>query len=181
MATLQLTQGKVAIIDDEDLERCLAYKWYANKMANRPQAWYAVTTVRLPDGRETKLYLHRFLLGLPKGVKGDHVDGNPLNCRRVNLRRATTRQNGANRLKQHKIATSQFKGVSRQKPGKKYRNPKWRATITIHGRLIQIGLFTSEIEAAQAYDCAAVLHFGAFANLNFGRASTLSTSLVGAT
>ncbi len=165
MATIPLTQGKVAIVDDEDLERCLAYKWYANKKANRPQSWYAMRPD--PQKRGGKIYLHRFLLGVPKGVKVDHRDGNPLNCRRFNLRSATTTQNGANRIKQQKRSTSQYKGVSRERPNNKWRNPKWRATIVVNKKAIALGFFHSERAAARAYDHAALKHFGPFARTNF--------------
>jgi hypothetical protein len=186
MATIPLTQGKVAIVDEEDVERCLAYKWYAHKPANRPQAWYARRSDQQKRG--VTIYLHRFLLGVPNGVKVDHRDRDPLNCQRSNLRIATNAQNGANRLKQLKRTTSQYKGVHYQKPTKDHPHPRsrpWRASIVRcrngKSQTIWLGSFASELDAARAYDCAAVLHFGAFAHPNFGRVRPLSTSLAGTT
>jgi hypothetical protein len=169
MAEIKLTQGKVAIIDDEDAEQCSIYKWHAFRdKIRRPHIWYAATNVRNTQGRQIRLSLHRFLLGLTKGMRGDHVDGNGLNNRRLNIRQASSAQNSFNRKKQqNKMMTSQFKGVSKGQPRPRDPHPKWHAEITIAPRKIHLGFFLSEREAAQAYDCAAVLYFGRFARLNF--------------
>lgn len=171
MATIPLTQGKMALIDDEDLERCLAHKWCAFQPKRRPGAWYAVTGIRKPDGRKTTMALHRFLMGNPKGMDVDHRDGDGLNNRRLNIRVATRSQNIANQVRRSH-GKSRYKGVSKTTGGKyfSYIKPKQE--------YIYLGVFSSEREAAQAYDCAAVLHFGAFASLNFGRVRPLNNPLV---
>jgi len=167
MAEIKLTQGKVALIDDEDMERCRVHKWYAHRTGT---TWYARTHSRLQSGQRYTLRLHRFLTGAPKGVKVDHCDGNGLNCRRLNIRLATTAQNGANRSKPPGRATSQFKGVSKKKPSFRWRHPKWQAQICVNQKQIYLGSFSSEREAAQAYDCAALIYFGEFARGNFMKA-----------
>ena len=92
----------------------------------------------------------------------DHIDGNPLNSCIENLRGATHQENGMNRKKNEsmngKSQSSKFKGVSLFN-----RNKKWRAYI---GREY-LGSFTSELEAAKAYDNAALERDGEFAKLNF--------------
>lgn len=106
------------------------------------------------------LYHHGFL---PKFL--DHIDGNPLNNNISNLREATNQENGMNREKgkfmNGKPTTSKFKGVCQDKETK-----KWRAQIYINGEAKNLGRYDSEIDAAKAYDKAAVELFEEFAKLN---------------
>jgi hypothetical protein len=60
--------------------------------------------------------------------------------------------------------SSKYKGVCRQT-----KNSKWLALITLNDRTVRIGAFSTEVEAAHAYDVAARKNFGEFACLNFPR------------
>jgi hypothetical protein len=84
----------------------------------------------------------------------DHIDGNRLNNRAVNLRWATHSENLWNQSK-HKASTSKYKGVSKH-------GDKW----LVHIRSQHIGIFKDEKEAAIAYNNHAKEHFGVFAKLN---------------
>jgi hypothetical protein len=155
---IPLTQGKVALVDEEDYERVSARPWFAVKdeKVNRTN-WYA----RTRDGAR-HISLHRFILGAERGIQIDHKDGDGLNCRRENLRIATHGQNMQNRSKGS--GSSRFKGVtwwSLNGVG------RWRAQIGYDGTMHHIGLFNSEEEAARAYDAKAREHFGEFARTNF--------------
>lgn len=111
------------------------------------------------------LYHHGYL---PKFL--DHIDGDKSNNGINNLREATRQKNGMNRKKQKshngKPTTSIYKGVSWHKKAK-----KWRARIRSKGELKHLGMFTSEIEAAKAYNKAATKYHGKFAYLNIIDAS----------
>lgn len=87
----------------------------------------------------------------------DHINGNGLDNRRVNLRLATSLQNQGNSRKRRN-ASSYYKGVSWYKPLK-----KWRAQIKVDKHVIHLGYFVSEEEAAIVYQEAAIAHFGEFA------------------
>jgi hypothetical protein len=93
----------------------------------------------------------------------DHINRNGMDCRRCNLRPATSSENGWNTRKPNhyggKPCSSIYKGVSR------YRD-KWNARITVHGQRIHLGVFNNEFDAAIAYNSAAVVAFGEFARLN---------------
>jgi hypothetical protein len=153
MAEIKLTQGKVAMVDDWNLEWLSQYSWSAYKARNM---WYAMT------GRNT--LMHRLvvekLCGRITG-KVDHQNSDGLNNFESNLRIATNSQNAANTGK-YNTNTSGFKGVFWYA-----RNRKWHAEIAVNGRRRYLGGFDSKILAAKAYDEAAVAYFGKFAGLNF--------------
>lgn len=156
MKLIPLSQGKFAMVDDEDFEAMNAFKWYARKDHN---TFYAGRAVTVAPNKQKNLFMHRELMVATGKV--DHRDGNGLNNQRHNLRPATTRQNGQNR-KKFSPASSKFKGVHWH-----IRDKKWQARIKAAGQRNQIGYFKTEIGAAQAYDAAARKYFGEFANLNF--------------
>jgi hypothetical protein len=161
MRKIALTQGKFALVDDEDYESLVQYRWYAQKHAHTS---YAVRTVCSPmkEGIRTKtmVYMHQQVLGL-KGI--DHRDRNGLNNQRQNLRPATNSQNAQNHRKKPG-SKSRFLGVTWHKE-----NKVWRAQICVEGRRLSLGCYPVETEAARAYDAAALSHFGVQANVNFPR------------
>lgn len=159
MKTIELTQGKRALVDDEDYEYLNSFKWTF-------KAGYALR-VAYPNGRYQRrqtIYMHREVMGLPVEFDGrevDHKDHDGLNNTRENLRVATRQQNTQNRTKQTNPSSSTYKGVSFHKA-----TGKWDARITVNKTLIRLGLFADETQAAAAYDKAATSYFGEFAQTN---------------
>jgi hypothetical protein len=149
---IPLTQGKVAIVDAEDYEWLSKYKWHASNAGGK---FYA-TRCR----KNRSISMHRIIMGEPKGMFVDHIDGNSQNNRRSNLRTCTPAQNLQNQ--RPKEGTSRYKGVYFHK-----KDNKWMAKIGFNGKSIYIGNFEDEIEAAKAYDTKATELFGEFAYLNF--------------
>lgn len=150
MRTIPLTQGKSAIIDDEDFDVLGHYNWHAHF---NNKTWYAARY----DPIRNYVYLHREIMGFPSG-KVDHKNRDGLDCRRENLRLADSTQNNANQGRHRSIMSSQFKGVYWDKS-----RQKWRACIDSK----HLGRFSSEVEAALAYDRAALRQWGEFACTNF--------------
>lgn len=105
--------------------------------------------------------MHRMILDAKPGQLIDHKDGDGLNNTRANLRIATPSNNNQN-SKPQKGGSSAYKGVSWFK-----RYKKWQVIITVNGRNKSLGYFIHEIEAAKAYDEAAIREFGEFARPNF--------------
>lgn len=161
MREIPLSQGYVAIVDDEDYERVVQFKWSASVRRRRNGTIKTIYAMR--EEGAIMVLLHRFVLELPVGriPLVDHRDGDGRNNQKANLRHCGVQQNAGNARK-HFDTTSRFKGVYWDKA-----NDKWRAQIK-HGKKHEsLGRFTSEVEAAKAYDAAARRLFGTFALTNF--------------
>jgi hypothetical protein len=150
---IPLTQGKFAIVDAADYERLAGHKWC---LLNIKGQYYAH---RRKHDKMVKM--HHEILDVPAGMVCDHINHNSLDNRRCNLRVCTPSQNGYNRLP-NKKGTSRFKGVYWHKVAR-----KWVAEIGYKNRMIHIGCFNYEEDAAIAYDDMAIKLFGEFACLNY--------------
>lgn len=169
MKEIQLTQGKVALVDDEDFEYLNQFKWHAHKSRS---TYYAKG---YDKNTNKKIIMHRHILGLTNSkIFGDHKDGDGLNNQRTNIRIATPSQNQKNKKPS---GISKYIGVSfhtskskyfskKENIIKEYSNTGWMASITINGKFTYLGKFDSEIEAAKEYNKAAEKHHGEFARLN---------------
>jgi hypothetical protein len=96
---------------------------------------------------------------VPKGMEIDHKDGDGLNNQRSNLRLASKKQNQANRGAPTNNRSG-YKGVSANGRG------GWRASIFVDGKTRRVGDYDTPLEAARAYNQAALAAFGEFAKLN---------------
>lgn len=152
-----LTRGQFALVDADQVE-VLGLLWYAGDHGGR---FYAQRTER-KNGRTKIVRMHRLIMNAPDGVEVDHINGNPLDNRKCNLRLASHAENSANGPLDQKNKTG-FKGVSFHKSRKKY-----RASINIRGKHKHLGLFHSPAEAAKVYDEVAAREFGEFALTNKG-------------
>jgi hypothetical protein len=164
---LRLTRGKFALVDEDQFEELNRLTWRWN--ADGKSTGHATS-----GDRATHLCLHHAVLGVEDtGTHIDHHNNDGLDCRRSNLRVASKHQNGANREKfvgqPGRTFTSQYKGVINRAAHIKPGAPPWTARIRVNERLIHIGRFSTEQEAALAYDAAAIQHFGEFARTNFPR------------
>jgi len=155
MKKIQLTQGKVALVDDEDYELVSLFNWQYH---NNNKVERAVSSFRLND-KVFVLYMHRLIMNTPKGMVVDHKYHNGLDNRKKYLRNCTNQQNLMNALS--KGGTSQYKGVAWV-----IKKKKWMASIMINGKNKHIGYFHEEKAAAQAYDIMARKLFGEFAYFN---------------
>lgn len=151
--------GLFAIIDHADRELVCGHRWHVCRFGKRLYAYRRTET----RARSPRQFMHRLILGLPAGCvpEVDHVNGNGLDNRRGNLRAAQHIDNARNRGPNANNRTG-FKGVHWHQGAR-----KWRAKIHVRGVSQHLGLFHDPVDAALAYDLAALDHFGEFAWTNF--------------
>lgn len=121
----------VATVDDDMSEFVRSYNW-------RLDHGY----VYAADGHCGRVWLHKLVLGIDDS-QVDHINGNPLDCRRQNLRPCTQAQNNQN--VSNKGGCSQYRGVTWEA-----KKRLWRAHARLNGKRIWLGRFKDEAEAARA-------------------------------
>lgn len=158
MLEIPLTRGYVALIDEEDYLIVKTYKWHVNISGKKK---YAMHLFKHKDDDKFHHYLmHRLIINAPLGKYVDHINGDGLDNRKCNLRLCT---NADNQHNQRSIrGLSKYKGVCWDKY-----NGKWKAAIKCKDKNYNLGAYKDEIEAALAYDRAALRLYGEFAYTNF--------------
>jgi HNH endonuclease/AP2 domain len=159
---IYLGEGKWTLLDVKDYYRLRIFKWiiYGNGTN-----LYAVRHQLIEPNKTKTVYMHREIMNPPAGLVVDHRNCDGLDNRKDNLRFATHAQNTRNRRKK-KNASSQFLGVYFNKE-----KSTWDSQIMHNGKKIWVGRFKTEIDAARAYDAAALKYHKEFARLNFPKES----------
>ena len=158
MKKIKLTKGQFAKVDDEDFDKLNIYKWQAvfDKTTN---SFYARGAKYL-DGKQIHFSMHRVILGLKNGdgLKGDHINHDTLDNRKINLRIVNNNQSAMNK-NLRKDSSTGYKGVYMIKENllKKY-----RAKIRVDGKQIHLGCYETPEEAHDAYKKASVKYHGIF-------------------
>ena len=154
---IQLTQGKVALVDDDMFDYLNQWKWFAAKNHNN---FYAVTNWKIFKGKQHRIFMHRLIMNPEKGMIIDHLDRCGLNNQKNNLRICTKCENSRNRGLNLNNKTG-FKGVYYIKFLNKYRVQIQSNKIKYH-----LGYFIDIKEAINTYNEAAIKFHKEFANLN---------------
>jgi len=155
IARIPLLRGGHTIIDADLFDELSKFPW------RRADNNYVACWIRDESGNWKYVYLSQMVHKASSGCIGDHINRNPLDNRRCNLRDATSSQNKANTAKSKGEYHSEFKGVTWHKG-----QGKWMVTIGVNGKHIHLGYFRSEIQAMSEYNKAAKAAFGEFACLN---------------
>ena len=141
--------GRSFIFDPSDFDLISDYSWSVDKDGY---------VLGIKDDKRVRL--HRLLLDAPRHLVVDHINGDPGDCRRENLRLATQRKNTYNSCTP-KSNTTGFKGVCFDK-----KRGKYLSSIHPSGRTVFLGYYDEPEEAAHAYDRAASFYFGEYAKTN---------------
>jgi len=160
---IPLTQGQVALVDNEDYERVSKFNWYALWTPNT-KSFRATRRSNIDEresGRKSAIYMHRVIMNAPPEMEVDHINHDTLNNQKSNLRLCTRTENNRNQRKLSGNFSSQYKGVSWHQLAQ-----KWRVQIQDNNKRRHLGLFTDETDAARVYNKAAREMFGEYAVLN---------------
>jgi hypothetical protein len=176
---LRPKSGKIKhnfMIDKEDLPVALSYSWIFSKKN------YLVSTIydEFSKSRQKLIFFHRLITNCPKNSFVDHINGNKLDNRKMNLRICSNTENARNAKPNNDKIT---KGVTFRK---NHTKKIWRARIRVNNKVIHLGDYECLIEAQRAYNIAAIEHFGEFAcvvnlghlknNLDFAKKSIMGLS-----
>ena len=146
--------GKRFRVDNEDYHKIKHINWVACDK-------YIVGICSIKNRR---VRLHRLLLNVVEDLTYDvdHIDGDPTNNSKVNLR-LITRSENIRRARIDKTNTaSKYYGVCWKKDRK-----KWHVKIKINNKYRHVGYYIDEIEAAKAYDSEVIKLVTEHARLNF--------------
>lgn len=159
MKHIQLTNDRVALVDDWDYDWLNQWRWYAKKDG---YVYYVMRNEQLPNGKWKTVLMHRLILDPPEGIQIDHRDRNGLNNQQSNLRLCTHAEN--QRHQQLKCTNKTgFKGVYLVKS---ISQRPYRAQINVGNKLLHLGYYETAEAAARAYDKAAIRYYAAFALTN---------------
>ena len=151
MKEIQLTNGKIALVDDEDYEYINQFTWHSNSDG------YATRCAWIEGTRTSKrYYMHRLIMNTPKGMFTDHINRDRLDNRKSNLRICNASQNRAN-----ETLGNTNKSGKRGVYWSKVCN-KWRAVIGFNNQLISLGYYDDINKASEVYSEKAKELFGDF-------------------
>ena len=155
MKKIQLTKNKFALVDDDMFEYLNQFRWHYNKGRGVGRAQRS--TSRKDPGGKTSIFMHRSIMNVPKDMQIDHINGNGLDNRIVNLRVCTNVENNRNKnvIKRN---TSGITGVSWNK-----NYQKWHTYIKSNYQHIFLGYFSDKKDAIKVRKQAEEKYFGEFA------------------
>lgn len=156
---IMIISGCEVLIDDEDYEMIFSKKYFLKKASlKRDGKTYFSRNTVLENGNKYTALLHRDIMDCIRndGKVVDHINGNTLDNRKINLRLCTNDENLRNR-KINKNCKSGVKGVRWHKSSK-----KWLAQISYNREMMYLGSFDDINDAALAYSEASKKYHGAY-------------------
>lgn len=142
VVTMYDSKGNSFTFDLEDLPKVQRYTWVVSKGYVR--------------NGNTNILLHQYIMDCPKNKIIDHIDGNPSNCVKSNMRICTKSQNNKN----HRLSknnTSGYTGVHYNKRAEKY-----EAFIYHDSKRVYLGCYSTLEEAVKVRKEAEEKYFGEY-------------------
>lgn len=137
---IPLQTGYSTLIDEQDLPLIFAHRWRAVPV---DKSRHYVARHPKKNGRRTTQYLHRLILQAEPGQYVDHVDGDPFNNQRSNLRLVTNAQNQQNRQRARRDSRSGIRNVL-------VWGQRYRVEIAVNGKKQHVGVYDNIEDAERA-------------------------------
>lgn len=155
---IEIAKGYTTLLSREDIDLA-RFRWGIHKgITGR----LYIRRRRILNHKKQWQWLHRVVLERTLGRKlerdenVDHINNDPLDNRRDNLRVASRSQNLANTLR----STNRYSKLKGARYNKRYKS--WSSSIQIDGKLIYLGTFSTDKEAHEAYKKAHAKRYGEF-------------------
>lgn len=161
MKKIALTQGQFALVDDEDYDYLMQWKWYAHR-GEKKHTYYALR-MDYKNGKKT-IRMHNVIF-LKHGINGytvlDHIDRDGLNNQKDNLRISSRSENCFNRRNWGALpkGVRLHKSVYKKKNGEIKEYVKYQSRISVNGESIFLGNFKDLIDAIESYNKASKIHY----------------------
>lgn len=155
MKRIPLSQGKVALVDDEDYDRLRRLPWHAHRVGRRTLADQFYAAHNPPSG--VKIMMHNVILKPPEGYVVDHINFDGLDNRRANLRIVSRSENAKHReapsLREGEPSLASVRGIRPSRRSASPSHPLFRARVVFTGAMTSM----TRKEAWQlANDCGAI-------------------------
>ena len=147
MHTIQLSQGKVALLDDDDFARFSQFHWCYRGERNGALG-YAIRHAKEGKYKYRTEYLHRAIMNPPPDHEVIFLNHDRLDCRRANLR-VVTKEEARQHHRVRRDSKSGLKGV-----GYEPEIDRWTAQMYRGGHCYGLGIYRSQEEAMAAYEAA---------------------------
>jgi hypothetical protein len=144
MREIELSQGQVVLVDDQDFPVHSQYRWCYRAERDGRQG-YAVRHVKV-EGKDRLAYLHREIMQPPAGQEVIFLNHDRLDCRRENLR-VVSKQEARQHHRVRRDSKSGVKGVRYNAESE-----TWSAYVYRHGNAYHVGTFPYQHQAEEAYE-----------------------------
>lgn len=162
MREIPLTQGKVALVDDEDYFRLMQYnyRFIVSEIDPKGRVQRFIEVSQSDEFKTVSMHFDVLNIQPSRSAYVHYINGNTLDLRKENLTVLSySHRSQARKARKDRGKTSVYKGV-------RFKSNKWEASIGFEGKSIYIGRFSSEWDAAQAYNAKALELYGKYAQLN---------------
>lgn len=162
MQIIKAINGQKIKVDDEDYPLLSRHRWVVEKSRYTE---YPRTTIWSSNKSQqgVTIPMHRLVFGpIGHGKVLDHINADGMDNQRHNLR-STSQSVNLQRSSHIRIGKSGYRGVM----DSKCKGKRWRAAIKKDKKYYHLGHYKTKIEAAEAYDLAAIILYGRECFRNF--------------
>jgi hypothetical protein len=149
---IKLTRNLFVLVDNDDFKILSRFNWQADPNRNKTKYYARRNNGYNNKGTRLKMPMHRQIMKCPSGYEVDHINGDTLDNRKINLRVCSHLKNIQNQ--KSRGGKSIYRGVTKHHDG------NWRARITVNYKRISLGVFKTQENAYEAVKKAQEKYYG---------------------